>query len=305
MTRKNSGKWTASILFLFSLLVFILFVPYELNAKETPFPPDSLDDFIKTSGIDTGAVEIGVSVKGRPIYAVRLGKGKKYALVFMACIHGNEKNTAVMLAAVLKSIRKNPVISGEASCYFIPVMNPDGFQSNTRFNANKVDLNRNFPTDDWKKDACKGDKPVPGSGGSAPGSEPEIRTLTEWLKFEIKPLHERVLVISFHAAFPPSGCVQPAYIKYGVPEKASDEIARYIASHTGYTYLARWVSVIPISGELLHWCAVNGIKACDIELPNYRAPDYVKSKKKKSVLAVQGNLIRNLIRQIDGLFLNF
>jgi murein peptide amidase A len=37
----------------------------------------------------------------------------------------------------------------------LPIVSPDGLKARTRYNANKVDLNRNFPSKDWDEQALK------------------------------------------------------------------------------------------------------------------------------------------------------
>jgi protein MpaA len=125
---------------------------------------------------------IGHSVQGRDIVAWRLGTptSRKKALL-LAAMHGNEK------AAVrsLRALRDGPTIEG-ADIWVVPVVNPDGYARNTRQNARKVDLNRNFSTG-WKK----------GGGAVYPGprafSEPETRAVRR-LADKIKPTY----TISFH-----------------------------------------------------------------------------------------------------------
>jgi protein MpaA len=53
---------------------------------------------------------------------------------------------------------------------FIPVLNPDGLLGFSRHNGNRVDLNRNMPTADWKANE-PGEKYY---SGPAAASEPEI-----------------------------------------------------------------------------------------------------------------------------------
>lgn len=53
----------------------------------------------------------------------------------------------------------------------IPCLNVDGYAKNTRVNGRGVDLNRNYPSKDWSKEA-KAERYFPGTG---PGSEVEIR----------------------------------------------------------------------------------------------------------------------------------
>lgn len=85
----------------------------------------------------------------------------------------------------------------------IPCANPDGLitRPSVRTNANGVDLNRNFPTDDWDQNALaywkkktKSDaRRYPGKKAS---SEPETRWLAEQIK-QFKP----DAIVSIHAPY--------------------------------------------------------------------------------------------------------
>ena len=94
---------------------------------------------------------IGYSVQNRSIIAIFIGSGTKYAIIDGA-IHGNEKTgtfaclrIAELLIEYYRSDEawKNKLM--EYTVIIIPVLNPDGFVSNKRENANGVDLNRQFP----------------------------------------------------------------------------------------------------------------------------------------------------------------
>ena len=87
----------------------------------------------------------GTSVQGRPITYTALGQGQDVTLI-LAAIHGNEPaGTALVgrLAEYLKSAFGG--LQGR-TVVLLPVANPDGAAYNTRYNTNKVDLNRNFAT---------------------------------------------------------------------------------------------------------------------------------------------------------------
>ncbi len=116
-------------------------------------------------------------------------------------VHGDEYSSISIVFKWMKFLEKN-----NASLFhwhIVPLVNPDGLlrKQSTRTNANGVDLNRNFPTRDWKEDSAdywvrrtgKDPRRFP---GKSPLSEPE----TSWLFDEIKQFRPNVIV-SIHAPF--------------------------------------------------------------------------------------------------------
>jgi hypothetical protein len=102
-------------------------------------------------GMNASLVRIGKSVLGRDINATRFGNGSRY-IVIDASIHGNEKNPTAAVLRLLEVIQENYEANGywrnklnEVSVIVIPILNPDGYVSNTRYNANNKDLNDQFP----------------------------------------------------------------------------------------------------------------------------------------------------------------
>ncbi len=86
-------------------------------------------------------VTIGHSVRGRPITAQVLGAASAPRKVLLVgCIHGNE----CAGVRILDAVAREPVPSG-VQLWLVREMNPDGTASDTRQNADGVDLNRNFP----------------------------------------------------------------------------------------------------------------------------------------------------------------
>jgi hypothetical protein len=285
MAEKRTRARTKTIIFQFNAIVLLL--------CSVGLPALFADD---------GGVEIGRSRQDRPLSVFRAGTGKETALVILGGIHGDEGNTTRLLEMLAGDLNKDSgALPSGLSCFFLPLINPDGNLKKTRANANNVDLNRNFPTSNWNTDAYSSNRLAPGSGGPFPASEPETRALMQWLNGRVKPEFGSVIVLSYHAAYPPNGMVQPGYSVYGIPDTRSTKIAGFIAKSTGYTYLPVWISDHPLTGELLNWCVVSGFRSADIELPDYSAPGSVPKKKKESAFDSNKRMFYALIRAIgDG-----
>jgi protein MpaA len=117
---------------------------------------------------------IGYSVQGRPIELHTLVPGPRPVLV-MGAIHGDEPTSENVSRGLLNDLRLNPSLAGGTPVVIIPVANPDGLAMKSRTNANKIDVNRNFPSKNFGK-------VEPGRtfrGGTIPASEPETRALIE------------------------------------------------------------------------------------------------------------------------------
>jgi protein MpaA len=87
----------------------------------------------------------GTSVQGRPIMYTVLGQGQDVTLI-IAAIHGDESAGTGLVQRLAGYFKQSPHLSEGRTVVLVPVANPDGAAYNTRNNANKVDLNRNFAT---------------------------------------------------------------------------------------------------------------------------------------------------------------
>lgn len=138
---------------------------------------------------------IGYSAKGRAINAYYFGSGGS-AVVYTGAIHGNETSTKSLMDKWIADLEANArAIPAGISIVVVPIINPDGYATGTRTNGNNIDLNRNFGTNDWKKDITTvTNAPFPGGGGDAPMSQPETKAIAS--------LVSRVgarLVLSYHS----------------------------------------------------------------------------------------------------------
>ena len=141
------------------------------------------------------------SVKGRTIYTrdVHPADARLRVLV-IGGIHGDELSSASVALHWIGLAQAAPL---QTHWRFIPALNPDGLFSrpSRRVNANGVDLNRNFPTPNWKRDApvywAKQTRKDPRRWpGKTPLSEPESKFLFEEMQ-RFKPN----LIVSIHAPY--------------------------------------------------------------------------------------------------------
>jgi murein peptide amidase A len=102
------------------------------------------------------------SVKGDPLIWFVFGDEQisnvheKTTLIFCA-VHGDEIVPVKFCFDILNDLKANPQLFDNRLVIIAPIVNPDSFliPKPTRTNANKVDINRNFPTKDWAADALR------------------------------------------------------------------------------------------------------------------------------------------------------
>jgi hypothetical protein len=161
----------------------------------------------RESGLLAGA---GRSVQGVPLWGrdvLPAHGAPRFRILLLGGIHGDER-ASVALAfdwiARSHAAQEQPRSPTAAVAWrFVPLLNPDGLlhAPSTRVNAHGVDLNRNFPTADWARDAQpywiqrtrKDPRRFP---GTRPLSEPESR----WLLEQIDDFHPD-LIVSVHAPY--------------------------------------------------------------------------------------------------------
>lgn len=130
---------------------------------------------------------IGYSVQGRPIIAYRLGTPGGKVVVGVGNIHGDEHGGL----QIAEYLRTSVVVPDGIDMWIIDTVNPDGLVLDTRPNAKGVDLNRNFPTNDWVRVGAGTEK----YSGTSPGSEPETQATARFLQ-RVEP----ALVVWWHQA---------------------------------------------------------------------------------------------------------
>jgi len=146
----------------------------------------------------------GVSANGKEIRYTKLGSGKNIIL-FLASIHGSERAGTPLLNHFQDYLINNCSLLAGKTVIIIPIVNPDGFEKKSRYNSNKVDLNRNFPAYNRVNDK---------HSGSFALSEPE-----SYILYKIINTYKPSRVIAFHEAL--------ACIDYDGP---AEELAQRLAA---------------------------------------------------------------------------
>lgn len=212
---------------------------------------------------------IGHSVQNRPLEVHRFGSGPITKLI-VAGIHGGyESNTVDLADEFFAYLAQHPErIPSNTTLYILRSLNPDGLARGRtldgRANANNVDLNRNWPYNwqaDWSRDGCFNARIL--SGGSGPGSEPEVQILTRFID-QIKP----AALISYHSA-------ALGIFPGGLPEfPPSIRLAEAVAQVTDYPYPPINTGCY-YTGNLTDWAAnTRSIPSVDIELTNHSQTDF-------------------------------
>ena len=88
---------------------------------------------------------LGFSVRNLPIKSITIGSGKNKVLMWSQ-MHGNESTTTKAVLDLINFLESDTnaasTIVQNCTIKILPILNPDGAYAYTRFNANKIDLNR-------------------------------------------------------------------------------------------------------------------------------------------------------------------
>jgi protein MpaA len=197
-----------------------------------------------------GTVAFGPDTYGRSHLGARLEVWRprdRCTLLLFAGIHGEEPETTVALSRALRQLREPSL-----HCAVVVAANPDGLVRGTRGNARGVDLNRNFPTRDWRSDpvahrsTLDDPRDVLLSPGTHAGSEPETQALVGLIR-ELGP----DAVIALHA---PLACID---------DPRDSALGRWLADRTGLPLVAD--VGYPTPGSFGTWGAEQGIPVVTYE----------------------------------------
>jgi len=136
------------------------------------------------------------SVEDRNIRLLEIGESENVTVIFGA-FHGSERLSGELAFRFSEYLYPQFLNQIECKVIFVPVVNPDGLVRGQRTNANGVDINRNFPTQNWTNQL----KRKHNFPGDRPGSEPEtiavIDLLEKYQPDRIISIHTPLKVVNY------------------------------------------------------------------------------------------------------------
>ncbi len=199
-------------------------------------------------------VPVARSVRNRLIYARDIVPSQPgLRVLVVGAIHGDELSSAAVALHWIRLAGQPPADTPQSIHWrFVPVLNPDGVLARppTRVNANGVDLNRNFPTPNWQRDArIYWEKRTSSDPRRWPGPQPLSEPESRFLHEQMRSFNPQ-LIVSIHAP-------------YGVLDFDGPSVP---PSRLGRLYLDQ-VGIFP--GSLGNYGGVHkGVPVVTVELPN-------------------------------------
>ncbi len=212
---------------------------------------------------------LGYSVDGGEIGSCKIGNGSQ-KIIFISAIHGNEVGTVKLAHQLINWLgTENRGFKEKFTIFVIPCLNPDGYKCAKnnpdyfnggkvgRFNANNVDLNRNFPTSNFQsesiwsfgKNYTEKERVFCGKFG---GSESEIKTLIDFIITN----HIKIAFFFHNAGRDVMGNKLPL----------SQTLIRIYGEETGFRVVENkeWQKMGQ-TGTAKEWCEINGIAYIEVE----------------------------------------
>jgi predicted deacylase len=253
--------------------------PIQAPTSSTSTTEQTQQAFMSTS-------TIGQSVEGRDIFTYTHGDGPTH-LLFVSGIHGGyEWNSVVLAYNLIDYLEANEqMLADSLTVSVVPNLNPDAVYDVVgktgritkadvpvnadlggpeRFNANGVDLNRNFNCNWQATSQWRGQEVNAGSGAF---SEPETRALRDYVQS-----HDLSAAVFFHSA---AGAVYGAACDGSVGPQTKNLLNTY-AQASGYRAVNKF-DAYPVTGDVESWLTKQGIPAVSVELTNHQDVEWQKN----------------------------
>ena len=257
------------------------------SSENNTVTPDTASTTAGMASAKSATSTIGTSVEKRSITAYHYGSGET-ELLLVGGIHGGYSwNTALLAYELMDHLNAHPdVIPKNVRVTIIPLLNPDGLAKVTtatdhftsadvtrsesarmagRFNAHKVDLNRNFDCA-WQSKGTWQNKPV--SGGEKAFSEPESAAIKTYID-----MHRPAAVIVWYSA---AGGVFASKCNGGVLSD-THTITNLFASASGYKAYEDF-DFYEVTGDMANWLAGQKIPAISVLLTSHEDLELDKNK---------------------------
>ncbi|MEX1014753.1 MAG: M14 family metallopeptidase [Candidatus Paceibacterota bacterium] len=269
-----------------TVLVTVVIIFYLANVENRPSPRSFFAEDLKEIEIFENSYKIiGKSVEGRNIEQYTFGNGDQH-LLFIGGIHGGYEWNSILLAyRFIDYFNANSEeIPTNIKITIIPNANPDGLfrvigkdgifsQLDTpsveetipgRFNANGVDLNRNFdckwqPESTWRGEIV--------SAGSEPFSEPEARVIRDFVLSNYIDA-----AIFWHSQ---ANTVYASECENGVLPKTTEIMNIY--SEAADYFAVEFFNAYEITGDVEGWLASINIPAITVELETHETIEWERN----------------------------
>lgn len=269
---------------LFGVLILIIASIYFFRA-EAPIE-DVVEEVVIEESSGPEYYIIGQSVEGRDIGMYKFGEGDTN-IAFVGGIHGGyEWNSTYLAYEFIDYFTDNSeLIPDNITISIIPSSNPDGLFDVTskdgrfelsdvstvdtvlteaRFNANGVDLNRNFACN-WKPESTWRSRVV--SAGTEAFSEPEAKAILSFVE-----LHNPQSVIFWHSQ---ASTVYASRCGDTVLPETLELMTRYSES-AGYN-AEPFFDAYEVTGAAEDWLSSIGIPSLTVELTTHETIDWEKN----------------------------
>ncbi len=279
-----------AVVFLLILIALAWLAFTNKEVVEAPVRETSPTEEIEPAETETAPVQkiIGTSVEGRVIESYTYGTGDTPVL-FVGGVHGGyEWNSIALAYEFIAEIEQGLfTIPPKTKVVIIPNLNPDGLflatglegkftvndvpendahqTGNGRFNAHRVDLNRNFdckwqPESTWRSQVVK--------AGTSAFSEPEAVALRDTV-LALNP----AAVVFWHSQ---ANTVYGSECLEGVLPGTLALMNAY-AKAADYNSLASFTAY-PVSGDAEGWLASLGIPAVTVELETRTSTEWSRNR---------------------------
>lgn len=196
---------------------------------------------------------LGRSARGRSIHGFYSSRDAHGGTLILGGFHGDEPKSVHVARKLIEQLNEESP-AGMPAWLVVPLVNPDGYEKRHRRNARGVDINRNFPTDDW----ILGKRNSRMFGGEHSGSESETRAVIRAVE-EFRPTR----IITIHSISGGRECNN-----FDGPGR---QLAEMLSRLNGYPVTS--TIGYPTPGSFGQWAGqAHGIPTITLELPSLDSP---------------------------------